>query len=86
MSPQCRQNALHVACVQKLNMSRRHVSCIGYMSPVSAVENRPLSMHPDVESSTFRLLRVEALHVSKYKKVVFCYQVTNGHDAVTNRL
>ena len=43
MSPQRRRNVLHVACIQKLNIYRHHVSCISDISPVSGVKNRPLS-------------------------------------------
>jgi len=28
LSPQCGHNVLHVSCIQKLNMYRRHVACI----------------------------------------------------------
>ena len=38
MSPQCGQNVLHVACIQKLNIYGHHVSCISYISSVSGVK------------------------------------------------
>jgi len=50
MSPQCRQNVLHVACIQKLNMYRRHHG----MYPVSAT----CPLYPESKIDQF-------LHVSR---------------------